>query len=149
MTATPREPGEVPQDLKYVLLAIESRNTLYYEPGRAFKISDRGKPGIEYRASEHFVEGVERLAAAYRALLAQAPKVWTADTIQDAPEGEYLLRHCGEAYKWPYWGEKRCDRKTAENALAAHVIIAERSGKPNAIPKAFGPLPPPPEEKGG
>ncbi len=76
------------------------------------------------------------------ALLAQAPKVWTADTIKDAPEGPRFLYSL-----WDYSDETWCLPDSVPKILLLHKSEVVRK----QWPRAYGPfvLPPPPEEKGG
>ncbi len=109
-------------------------------------------------AHELMTEDPERMEGVYPeimrrlkerdALLAQAPKVWTAETIKDAPEGAYKVHR---SYASKDWFEVSC------KGYATHYVCKENAMYPYSGPRpgdydlAFGPIPspPPPEEKGG
>ncbi len=116
MTATPREPtGE---EVEGADLRCMGADALMNE---ADKYLPAGPPQME----------IYRRLKECDALLAQAPKEWTAEEIKDAPEGEYRVKN--------FAGWNR-GLQTKEECL-----WNSRGYKED---KYFGPIPPP-EEKGG
>lgn len=56
----------------------------------------------ERKAAGDFDIASEILAHAYRALLEKQPRIWTAETIGEAPEGWYRMRRVAKkSHGWP------------------------------------------------
>lgn len=74
---------------------------------------------------------------ARRALAAEAkaPKVWDAETIKDAPEGQYVMMD-NDWQRWGHWTTLTVD--SARKGL---------NGVSGRYPCAYGPLPTPPEKE--
>ncbi len=120
MTATPREPGEIGMSIERALQFADDRSDSNILKDMALNV----------------------LAREYRALLAQAPKVWAADTIKDAPEGWYFPGFGFEPHGW--------DCRTMAPLSRTKDLLAYYQNTGMRM-MAWGPvsLPPPPEEKGG
>ncbi len=124
MTATPREPTR--EEVEAALKEAEST----FGPDR-----DRGQ----------LYDYLRTIAAAYRNLLAQAPKVWTTEEWgRESPNGEYRVGNIHEdgGMLWSMFYRK-------ENILESFVGYTHLYGP---MDEQEGPdriAPPPPEEKGG
>lgn len=70
----------------------------------------------------------EILGYAYRALLEKQPRIWTAETIGEAPEGEYRI-YRPSANEWAF---NAVTKKSAIQILSTSLY-----------PKAYGPIPTP------
>ncbi len=119
MTATPREPT---REMEAAYARYQKEN------GEALLLA----------TPDHFAL-IWRLCAE-----AQATKVWTADTIKDAPEAANL------EYRAYYGDQKRWGEMLPLYAIKQAMLSKTPTAR-LGITMAFGPYvaPPPPEEKGG
>ncbi len=123
MTATPREP---------------TREEAVQAMGPDTLMNAQGE---EYSAGPANMEIYRRLKER-DALLAQAPKVWNAEEIKDAPEGWYFPGFGFEPHGWD------CRTMAPLSRTKDLLSFYQNTGMRMM---AWGPvmLPPPPEEKGG
>ncbi len=133
MTATPREPTREEIDAMEMNPALLLKR---FEDNNDEWASNEGPYIAAYKA-----ELLRRLKER-DALLAQAPKVWTAEEIKDAPEGWYFPGFGFEPHGWD------CRTMAPLSRTKDLLSFYQNTGMRMM---AWGPvmLPPPPEEKGG
>ncbi len=126
MTATPREPLEA-------ALKLGDDHHLVTDLDRVRTTENR------------IMFALQEVSRAYRALLAQAPKVWTADEWRkNSPSGEYRTGNICEdgGMLWSMFYDKRRILESFVGYTHLYGPMDEQEG-PDRI------APPPPEEKGG
>lgn len=92
-------------------------------------------PGIpEYKT----LLAARRLATACQRLLDERPKVWTAETIEDAPEGFYRMKRIYADSQESEWTDFTLSNLPAKAALSKTLELP-------VFDAAFGPIPQTPE----
>lgn len=109
-----------------------------------FENIGKGQERSRKEAAWEFARSLEtRLAAAEAELAALrsgeaalTPKIWTAETIKEAPEGQYVMMD-NDWQRWGHWTTLTVD--SARKGL---------NGVSGRYPCAYGPLPTPPMKEG-
>ncbi len=98
---------------------------------------------LQDSSARAFLVTPDRLRALLELEAAQ-PKVWTAETIKDAPEGLYYTgsKRDGKVYWWP-----ACN--SVLSRFIKHRIEVSKVRRPNVELVFLGPIPQPMDTKGG